>query len=508
YELSAALDIGTTFSGYAYSFKGHERDIEGCKNWGANMSVSNHKTPTAVLVNKDGKLEAFGYEAQERYKSLEEDEIQMYSLYERFKMQLEHTEKMNRDSLSMASDQSSLPLMDIFTMTIRYLKDHLLESVNKSHGRSVDSKKIRWVITVPAIWSDAAKQFMREAASKAGVRDINRPMQLIIALEPEVAGLYVVSKYQTRFVQTSRISKRETDAFRLGDEYVVMDCGGNVRMLTTEFLISPGGTIDTTCYKIKSNQMSTIRQESPVDWLQLMITFDHKKKTIQNKGSDRLNIEIPYCMHEIAWEVTERKLTDIVNNQRIPGVRCNKRMLTIDHDIIQDLFRKPVQGIVDHMRKLMRSPKLKNVSVILMVGGFSESPILQVAVKEAFGRKVKVLIPDDASLCVLYGAVAFGHNPNIVTSRIARMTYGDRICETYDPRKHGEDKRRVQVIDKIEKQTKIMRIFVKRGELVKVGQVKEFATVPVRVDQKTLDHYLYCTEKSDVEYVDEEGVEQ
>ncbi|ELU03486.1 hypothetical protein CAPTEDRAFT_192650 [Capitella teleta] len=160
------------------------------------------------------------------------------------------------------------------------------------------------------------------------------------------------------------------------------------------------------------------------------------------------------------------------------------------------------------MRKLMRSPKLKNVSVILMVGGFSESPILQVAVKEAFGRKVKVLIPDDASMCVLYGAVAFGHNPNIVTSRIARMTYGDRICETYDPRKHGEDKRRVQVIDKIARQTKILGIYVKRGEAIKVGQVKEFISVPASVSQTGIDHYLYCTEKSDVEYVDEEGVEQ
>ncbi|ELT93911.1 hypothetical protein CAPTEDRAFT_71434, partial [Capitella teleta] len=58
---------------------------------GANVSVCNHKTPTAVLVNKDGRFEAFGYEAQERYKSLEEDELQMYSLYERFKMQLKHT---------------------------------------------------------------------------------------------------------------------------------------------------------------------------------------------------------------------------------------------------------------------------------------------------------------------------------------------------------------------------------------------------------------------------------
>ncbi|ELT96722.1 hypothetical protein CAPTEDRAFT_196633 [Capitella teleta] len=405
YELSAALDIGTTFSGYAYSFKGREKDIEGCKNWGANVSVCNLKTPTAVLVNKDGKFEAFGYEAQERYKSLEEDEVQMYSLYERFKMQLKHTGKLDRDSMSMASNQRSLPLMDIFTMTIRYLKDHLLESVNKRHGRSVDSEKIRWVITVPAIWSDAAKQFMREAASK------------------------------------------------------------------------------------------------------LMITFDHKKKTIKNEESDKLNIEIPYSMHEIAWEVTERKLIDIVNNQRIPGVKCNKRMLIIDHDIIQDLFRNPVQEIVDHMRKLMRLPQLKNVSTILMVGGFSESPILQAAVKEAFGKRVKVLIPDDASLCVLHGAVAFGHNPNIVTSRVARMTYGQMVGETYDPEKHGADKRRVQVMESIERQMNVMRIYVKRGEVIKVGQVKEFTFVPPMVNTTNVGHCVYCTEKSDVEYVDEEGVE-
>ena len=32
--------------------------------------------------------------------------------------------------------------------------------------RTLDEKLIRWVITVPAIWSDASKQFMREAALK------------------------------------------------------------------------------------------------------------------------------------------------------------------------------------------------------------------------------------------------------------------------------------------------------------------------------------------------------
>lgn len=82
YKLSASLDIGTTSSGYAYSFRHHEENI---------MGVVNHKMPTAVLINKDGHFEAFGCEALERYKKLDKNELQMYSLFEKFKMQLMKT---------------------------------------------------------------------------------------------------------------------------------------------------------------------------------------------------------------------------------------------------------------------------------------------------------------------------------------------------------------------------------------------------------------------------------
>jgi hypothetical protein len=32
-------------------------------------------------------------------------------------------------------------------------------------GIEIEPKDIRWVLTVPAIWSDAAKQFMRKSAN-------------------------------------------------------------------------------------------------------------------------------------------------------------------------------------------------------------------------------------------------------------------------------------------------------------------------------------------------------
>lgn len=49
---------------------------------------------------------------------------------------------------------------------------------------------MRWVITVPAIWRQQAKQFMREAAYQAGIGCRETPDQVLIALEPEAASVY------------------------------------------------------------------------------------------------------------------------------------------------------------------------------------------------------------------------------------------------------------------------------------------------------------------------------
>ena len=52
----------------------------------------------------------------------------------------------------------------IFTMAISYLKTQLVDRLKISEHSDITERDIRWVITVPAIWSEAAKQYMREAA--------------------------------------------------------------------------------------------------------------------------------------------------------------------------------------------------------------------------------------------------------------------------------------------------------------------------------------------------------
>lgn len=66
--------------------------------------------------------------------------------------------------------------MDVFAKSLQYLKKIATDAVNERHLRSEKDNpetelmykphQIQWVITIPAIWSISAKEFMRKAAYK------------------------------------------------------------------------------------------------------------------------------------------------------------------------------------------------------------------------------------------------------------------------------------------------------------------------------------------------------
>ena len=55
-------------------------------------------------------------------------------------------------------------------MTLKYLKDTALEWMDKMF--KYPGRSIQWIVTVPAIWSDAAKEIMRKAAEKVKINTI------------------------------------------------------------------------------------------------------------------------------------------------------------------------------------------------------------------------------------------------------------------------------------------------------------------------------------------------
>lgn len=89
---------------------------------------------------------------------------------------------------------------------------------------------------------------------------------------------------------------------------------------------------------------------------------------------------------------------------------------------MKKLFEPVLNKIVRHLNNLLKHPMLRKLQFFFLVGGFAESAILQDAIKQNFGRRCRILVPSNASIAVVQGAVMFGQIPDIVDSRVMSTT--------------------------------------------------------------------------------------
>ena len=93
FEIAAAIDFGTTYSGYAYSYRYEKEKIHVNANWSSGCAL--WKVPTAILFDDDHNFVSFGEDAENKYSEFaESDEEHKYFYFHRFKMMLYNNEKV------------------------------------------------------------------------------------------------------------------------------------------------------------------------------------------------------------------------------------------------------------------------------------------------------------------------------------------------------------------------------------------------------------------------------
>ena len=92
--LVAAFDFGTTYSGYAFSFRDDPMKIQTNQGWNAGSEkLISLKTPTCVLLDDKKQFHSFGFEAENKYSDLaEDDKHHGWMLFRRFKMLLHNND--------------------------------------------------------------------------------------------------------------------------------------------------------------------------------------------------------------------------------------------------------------------------------------------------------------------------------------------------------------------------------------------------------------------------------
>ena len=226
------------------------------------------------------------------------------------------------------------------------------------------------------------------------------------------------------------------------------------------------------------------RQKFCSDWFSLTNHFELRKR------SDRIlqetlmtNIRLP---RSFVYQLS-RKQTPAMNAyvQRGEVKLKNDEYLSLSSGMMKKLFKPTIDCIKYHLEGLLQEPKLFKVKTMLLVGGFADSALLQQEIKNAFSRRVRVLVPNNASAAVVEGAVIFGKQPEKITERVVATTYGADCSGNFIQGVLSEEKK--FVADGSEECEDLFNQFVLDNSSVPIGQKVTNKYSPLRAKDKEMN---------------------
>ncbi|XP_065560751.1 uncharacterized protein LOC136027422 [Artemia franciscana] len=548
-----AIDFGTTFSGYAFAFVKDPSNIHLMRKWeGGDPGLSNNKTPTVLLLTPDEEFHSFGYTARDFYHDLEPRDAKRWLYFDKFKMTLHHEKVLTRETTVVATNGHTMPALTVFAHALRYFRDHAVREISDHSGTKLLDEDIRWVVTVPAIWRPQAKQFMREAAYQAGLSSPNHPDRILIALEPEAASIYCRQLKLNELVPDKPLifhltpqngkalkpwqAKKESDVISLcslpakenevGVRYMVVDCGGGTVDITVHQLASESGLlkelhratggpngavgVDTSFEKLLGrifgeDFLGHFKMRRPASYVDLLIAFEARKRSASPFKCTPLNISLPFSFIDAFRKYRGKEVEAAIQKHNDPHIRWSSQgMLRLDQEAMRRLFEPTLTSIIEHIDSVLRDPSCEGISNLFLVGGFAESALLQHKVREVFNDRLRVVIPQYASLVTLRGAVYFGLNPGIVAIRRSRLTIGVGVLNKYIPGIHPVEK-----LIKRDNQSWCSDVFDKfviADQSVALGDRVVRSYTPAAANQQVVVLNVYCSDSDEQKYITEPNV--
>ncbi|XP_033119508.1 uncharacterized protein LOC117118871 isoform X2 [Anneissia japonica] len=540
YKVVVAIDFGSTFSGYAYCFPINSEQIFMMRKWqGGDPGVRNAKMPSTLLLTPEGDFHSFGYKARDFYHDMEHKEAQKWLYFDKFKMTLHANQNLDLDTEIEAANGINVPAVRLFELALAFFRDRALEEVYDHSDHQVDLQDIRWVLTVPAIWKQQAKQFMRKAAYLAGIASTHNPDQLTIALEPEAASIYIRQLKKCEPEKNVRRSIIEVEDMNTsvnavpenlseGCRYIVVDCGGGTVDITVhqiedyrglvEVHKASGGTFGSISVDRQFQQLlvdifgqdfiDEFKIKRPAGWVDLMIAFEARKRNVNPWKNNPLNVSLPFSFIDYYKKFTGTSTVEhalkVYNSEHVKW--SAQGMMRFTSEGMKSLFQPSINSILGCIDQVLNQPNIGHISHLFIVGGFAESSLVQNMIQKHYQDHLQVIIPHDITLAVVKGAVMYGMDPTVIRVRKSKLTYGVGVLNKFDAQKHPLEKKVVR--EEIVWCTDIFDKFVEVNQAIQTGEKVCRSYRPAKPNQEEILISIYCSEKEDVKFITDRGVKK
>ncbi|KAF2463990.1 actin-like ATPase domain-containing protein [Lindgomyces ingoldianus] len=458
-KLIIGLDFGTTFSGVAYcetDSKGSARDVTQIQlvtNWPGVGLGNTEKVPSRISYGTAPKNE-IKWGNLVTHKTKEVHALMKLRLDERtnkskqIRMLLAFLTgnfgSLNIDDLDSDQEEDAPPeypgkdAVDIVGDYLTYVREHVWKDLESQYGEALlSSMEKEVVVTVPAVWSERAK----DQTLKAVIEAKFPAAKLMMVTEPEAAAIYSLKEMQEG-------AKR--DDVQVGDNFVLCDAGGGTVDLISYTItqIQPVFEIEEAAIGSGDKCGATYVDKEFLSWLERWIGKDAYELIPAEKtrhGSQMMN----------AFEMVKHTFMgdDSDNEIRLPrecGIEDDEerniddQVLTLDAEQMREIFdpciNRTLELIDGQIASVLRKGRNKPKMVII-VGGFGKNPYLFKKITEyCIQRGIVARKPTFPWSAVARGAVCRGlEGPltGLVAVRLARKHYGTPVCTPYKPGIHN-----------------------------------------------------------------------
>ena len=433
HRIVVGVDFGTTYTAVAWADTSNPAQVELITNWPTSGQIVGVQTPSEVSYDDSGTAQfSWGYNISPRARKVGfslgiRTTIDASLQVQWFKLGLE----LEREVLTLPPNMTSVDVVHDFLSAIY---KHTMATLYRRFDRgAMQMTKIDFVLTVPAIWSDAAKSKVEDAATRAGMGNEHH---LKLVSEPESAAVYTIKSLDKAHAR-----------FKAQDRVIVCDAGG--------------GTVDLIAYEIMqiAPHLSVVECTAGTgDFCgSTFIDREFDKLFTRRMGHHYNNVSIQNRQQTVKnFEGAKAAFRDDSSqpmfyvNVPTVGTLEQCRVYGGNFEITQLEMRNLFDVVVDQVLNLISTQVSKasggpySVNSILLVGGFGESEYLYRRIDRwASQSDIQVIQPRNAATSIVRGALLKGLEPRIgrlktEVKRRARRSYGVAGQQPFITGKHLE----------------------------------------------------------------------